>query len=91
MALNEKINTQLQRWVGKEVWIEGTFPMPLPSGDVLYSPMVGVLREIFDDGVVITPVDDSKHEIVVLRDNLRSIALAKKGAKIAGRSSGLIS
>lgn len=79
------VNDKVQEWLGKEVWIEGTFPMPMPSGDILYSPMVGVLQEVLDDGYIITPKADPKHMIVVPRVNLRSIALAKPGSALGSK------
>lgn len=83
---NRSVSDVCEKWLNKEVWIEGTDPLMTGGADVLYSPMVGVLREVLEDGFIISPVADDKHEIVVFRENLRSIALAKKeNIKGAGR------
>ncbi len=42
---------RIAQWKGKEVYVEGTFPLPTGNGQVAYSPVVGKLIEVFDDGI----------------------------------------
>lgn len=93
MTEYRKANDLIEKMMNKVVVVEGTDPIVIPSPQgpqTVYSPMVGTLREILEDGFVVSSLDDDKDECVVFRENLRSIRLAQKAGNLVAPKSKLI-
>jgi hypothetical protein len=69
------INDVVEKWVGREVYVEGQFPLPTGApGGVAYSPCIGKLTAVYSDGYAILE-KGNKDATVLFRANLRSINL----------------
>jgi hypothetical protein len=83
------INDQIKGLRGKNVFIEGVFPLPVGDGRVVYSPAHGKLVEVFDDGVAVVEANNEA-PTYFFRENMRSITLAKEASTIVVPKNSLI-
>lgn len=70
---------RLKRWVGQKIVLEGTFPIPLPTGQIAYAPAKGVLRNVYltSAGIVLDVHEDGDSQGTLYNfANIRSIASA---------------
>lgn len=79
--MSSEINQRIKEWVGKKVFVQGTFPLPMPNGQVVYSPTAGKLVEVFDDGYSILE-EGAQNPTFFFRANLRCIELLKEESGI---------
>jgi hypothetical protein len=71
----------LKKWLDKQVIVEGTFPVPLPSGGIAYGPSKGKLVAVFEDGFEIEH-DEGDRTFYVLA-NIRSVTVWRN-SKVVG-------
>jgi hypothetical protein len=83
-----KISERLVDFIGAQVFIEGTFPIPVQGGQVAYAPARGKLVAVFDEGFEIVENGEDVGTVYVLA-NIRSVTLLKE-SKIVKPASGRI-
>jgi len=84
------VNQLISQWIGKHVYVEGTFPIPQRDGQVAYAPAHGTLVEVYEDGISIME-PRSEHPTVYFRSNLRSISCVPESDLTSSRKGGIIS
>lgn len=76
-----KISDRLLDFIGAQVVVEGTFPIPVQDGRVAYAPARGRLVAVFDEGFELVEGKDDTGTVYVLA-NIRSITLMPKESAI---------
>ncbi len=68
----KKVSDSLAKLVGRMVAVEGTFPIPLPTGQVAYAPARGVLKAVYEDGFELQDTNDPEPSVFFFV-NVRSV------------------
>lgn len=86
------IADRLQQMVGQTVVVEGTFPIPTPTGQVAYAPAKGKLVEVYEspDGTGFDLLEDGDEEATLyLCANLRSVTIYRERRIQTPRKTGI--
>ncbi len=70
------VSDRLTQWVGKNVLVEGLFPIP-HNNQVAYSPAMGKLVAVYADGFDLLGDGEAYPQVFLLR-NIRSVVPAEK-------------
>ena len=87
------LETRLGEFIGKDVYIEGTFPLPTPEGVPVYSPYVGKLTGVYTNGhvVMVDVLAEGETEPgLYALSTIRSIRVIKKSGIVQPRRSGIL-
>lgn len=95
MAAGITIGHRMQTLVGRQVVIEGTFPIPVQGGQVAYAPAKGKLVEFYlnerGDLNALDLIEEGDQEpTTYLTSNLRSIHAVEDEKRIHTPKTGLV-